>query len=69
MVKRGAEPKQEANKMAKSYESKDLAEKAVKDLDCDDCFSAVFISSHYAKFDGLEGDKWYVISNSSRKVI
>jgi hypothetical protein len=55
--------------MATSYETKEQAQKAAEALNCGDCFSAVYVHSDYAKFDGVEGNKWYVFSNVSKKIV
>lgn len=56
-------------KMATSYETEKQAKQAAESLNCGDCFSAVYVSSAYAKFDGVEGNKWYVFSNVSKKIV
>ena len=66
---KGAEEKQTVMKMVTSYETKEQAQQAAEALNCGDCFSAVYVSSAYAKFDGVEGNKWYVFSNVSKKIV
>jgi len=55
--------------MKTSYSTKEQAQQAANELNCGECFVAVYVSAAYAKFDGVEGNKWYVFNNVSKKIV
>ena len=50
------------------YETKEECAAAIGD-DLGGCIVPVWISKHYAHIDGVEGNKWYVFNNVSKKLV